>query len=96
MEYNVKKEITEISMKFASGLKGTCPTINGSGFLIVDPLSALLNVMRFENVLFQIPKSEKNDLVLVMKFKDGTMFIPAGKDLKFVAPIALNWMWMDK
>lgn len=87
-----KKEITKISKEFFSGFSDTIPEIEGSGWLIVDPLSGYLNFCGFENTLQQIPASENNPLVLIICFKDGSKFIPAGKDVPAID--AKNWMWL--
>ena len=89
-----KKEITKISQQFANGFKDTFKSINNTGWLIVDPLSAYLNSIGFENKLYQIPACEKHPMVLVMTFKDGSKFIPAGSDLKAIDPKAKNWLWI--
>lgn len=89
-----KKEITKISQQFARGFKGMFTDINNTGWLIVDPLSGYLNAIGFENTLSELPASEKHPQVLVMTFKDGTQFIPAGGDLKIVDARAKNWMWL--
>jgi len=87
-----KKEITKISQEFASGFKGTIDEINGSAWLIVDPLSAYLNTIGYENTLEQLPATDKQPQILIMNFKDGSTFIPAGGDLEH--PDAKNWMWI--
>lgn len=88
-----KKEIERISKEFAEGFKPEIPEIAGSGFLIVDPLSAYLSVCGYENSLNQIPAKGVNPLVLVMTFKDGTRFIPAGSDLPVKG--VKDWTWLD-
>jgi hypothetical protein len=92
MTQEQKKEITKISKEFYSGFTGI--NINGSGWLIVDPLSAFLNACGYENELKQLPESKEHPLVLIMIFKDGSQFIPAGGDLKSVEKSAKNWMWL--
>lgn len=94
MTANEKKQITNISKQFSSGFKDTFKSINNTGGLIVDPLSAYLSVCGFENKLNQLPANEKHPMVLVMIFKDGSKFIPAGGDLKRIDPKAKNWMWI--
>jgi len=69
-------------------------SINGTGWLIVDPLSGYLNSIGFENKLDQLPETETHPQVLLMTFKDGSQFIPAGADLKKDLPKAKNWMWI--
>lgn len=56
-----KSEITEISKKFAEPFKDTIGDINGSGWLIVDPLSGYLNAAGFENKLQQLPAKDLRD-----------------------------------
>lgn len=87
-------EITEISQQFFSGFKGTFDHIAGTGCLIADPLSAYLNVCGYENELKQVPANEKHPLVLILVFKDGAQFIPAGSDLRAIHPEATDWMWV--
>jgi hypothetical protein len=89
-----KKQITKISKLFANGFKDTFGSINGTGWLIVDPLSGYLNACGFENKLDQLPANDKHPQVLIMTFKDGTVFIPAGKDLKATNKKAKNWTWI--
>lgn len=89
-----RAEITRISKEFAEPLYGMFESINGSGWLIVDPLSGYLNSVGYENTLYQIPANEKHPQVLIMTFTDGSLFIPAGADLKSVHPDFDNWQWM--
>ena len=89
-----KKLITKISKQFTGWFKGTFDSINGTGWLIVDPLSGYLNACGFENKLSQYPANDKHVQVLIMTFKDGTQFIPAGKDLSEISPKMKNWMWL--
>ena len=86
-----KVEIEEISKGFARGLG---IDLKGSGWLVSDPLSAYLNACGFKNTLSQLPANEKHPLILVMKFLDGTQFIPAGSDLNIEG--AKDWLWIDK
>lgn len=86
-----KKEITKISQQFTKGLGFP---INGSGWVVVDPLSAYLSAIGHENTLSQLMPTDKNPLVLVMEFPSGEKFIPAGEDLKRLHPDAKNWMWI--
>lgn len=94
MENRDKLEVERISKGFASGFKDTIGGISGSGWLIVDPLSSLLNHSGFENTIEQIPATEKNPQVLILKFKDGTQFIPAGGDLVQLQKDFKDWMWL--
>lgn len=87
-----KQEIEKISKEFASGFKDGIGSIAGSGWLIVDPLSGYLNFCGYENVLKEMPANEEHPQILVMTFKDGTQFIPAGSDLPFKG--AGDWMWL--
>lgn len=88
-----RKEITKISKQFAGGFKDTFRSINNTGYLIVDPLSAYLNSIGFENKLDQMPANDKHPMVLIITFGDGSKFIPSGADLKRVHPEFKNWMW---
>ena len=94
MTKDQKKEISKISQQFARGFKEMFGSINGTGWLIVDPLSGYLNSIGYENKLQELPSCENYPQVLVMTFKDGSQFIPAGEDLKTVYPRAKNWMWL--
>ena len=87
-----KEEIEKISREFASGFKNEIGSIAGSGWLIVDPLSGYLNFCGYENTLQEMPKNDKHPQILVMEFKDGTQFIPAGSDLPLKG--ASDWMWL--
>lgn len=94
MTIEKQQEITKISKQFAEGFKSLFGGINGTGWLIVDPLSGYLNSIGFENKLHQLPESDKHPQILVMTFDDGSQFIPAGGDLKAVHKDAKNWMWL--
>jgi hypothetical protein len=94
MTVEEKKEITKISQQFARGFKDMFGTIDGIGWLIVDPLSGYLNSIGFENKLDQLPECKDHPQVLIMTFKDGSQFIPAGKDLQPINKKAKNWMWL--
>lgn len=87
-----QKEITSISKKFANGFKPEIKSISGSGFLIVDPLSAYLDFCGYENTVQEIASNEKHPQVLVITFENGNKFIPAGGDLDIKG--AKNWMWI--
>ncbi len=87
-----KAEITRISKEFTTGMG---IPINGSRWLIVDPLSAFLSVSGYENELSQIPEKDGRQQVLIMIFRDGTIFIPAGGDLKPLSKTFKNWLWLD-
>lgn len=89
-----KKEIIDISKSFTKGLG--VGKINGSGWLIVDPLSAYLNAYGIKNTLQEMPKTEQHDQVLIITFEDGTKFIPAGGDLKVLSKGFKNWMFLPK
>lgn len=89
-----KEEITRISKEFAETFYAMTGSINGSEWLIVDPLSAYLNSVGYENKLDQLPATDKTPMVLVMTFKDGSQFIPAGGDLKPLHKAADNWQWI--
>lgn len=95
MTIEEKEKITGISREFASAFKDTIGEINGSGWLIVDPLSGYLNFIGYENKLQQLPEKEDHPLILIMTFNDGSKFIPAGGDLKTIDKKADNWMWLE-
>ncbi len=89
-----KDEITKISKEFSKPFYEITEGINGSGWLIVDPLSAYLSACGFENKLDQLPETKEHPLILIMTFKDGSQFIPAGGDLKPLYKDAKNWQWI--
>jgi len=92
MENKRKKQILDLCKRFTKGMK---IPINGSGLLIVDPLSGYLNTIGFKNTLMQIPGTENRHMVLIITFEDGTQLIPAGLDLKTKEyPEFKNWMWL--
>lgn len=90
MTQKQKSEITKIAQEFVSGFDDI--PIGGSGWLVVDPLSAFLNLSGFDNELTQLPANDQHTQVLIINFKDGTQFIPAGSDLPH--PEAKDWMWI--
>lgn len=94
MNTEQKKEITKLSKWFASAFKDTVGDIAGSGWLIVDPLSGYLNSCGYENKLHQIPAKDGMPMILIMEFKDGSQFIPAGSNFKFVHKKSKDWMWL--
>lgn len=89
-----KREITKISKQFAAGFKEMIPSINGSGWLIVDPLGGYLSAIGYENTLGELPATDQYPQILIITFKDGSQFIPAGADLKPINEKAKNWMWI--
>ncbi len=89
-------DITKASKSFASGFKDIIPSINNSGWLIVDPLSAYLNACGYKNELKQYAANEKHPLVLLMQFESGEIFIPAGADLKPINTKMKNWFWLTQ
>lgn len=91
-----RKEIERISKSFTKGFKPDFPNINGTGWLIVDPLSGYLNALGYENKLDQLPATSQHPQVLIMTFCDGSQFIPAGGDLKPIYAKAKNFMWLDE
>lgn len=93
-----KKEITKISKQFTKGILGNL-SINGTGWVVADPLSAYLNFLGYENTLKQIPENGKQPQVLILEFKDGSMFIPAGKDMSNSLKRDVKnftWIWQPK
>jgi len=93
MKIEQKIEIEKISKEFALGFKPDIEEIKGSGWLIVDPLSGYLNACGFENTLKEMPENDEHPQILVMTFKDGTQFIPAGSDLNLKG--ATDWLWIN-
>ena len=91
MKIEDQNEITKISQQFASAFDWP---IEGSGWLTVDPLSGYLNSIGYENELKELPAKGDRPQILIMIFKDGSQFIPAGSDLKSVHKDAKNWMWL--
>lgn len=91
-----RDKITKIAQEFYSGFQDTFPTINGTGFLIVDPLSGYLSFEGYEHTVSQIPAKGDRPQVLLLDFPDGSTFIPAGEDLKGMLSKASNWMWILK
>lgn len=94
MDKATKKEIVKISKQFASGFKSSFGEINGTGWLIVDPLSGFLNSIGYENTPGEIPQKDNHPQVLILTFPDGSQLIPAGGDLKPLFKEAKNWMWL--
>jgi len=94
MTQKQKREITKISKEFALGFKDSFGSINGTGWLIVDPLSAYLNSLGFKNKIEQVKENENHPMVLILAFNDGSRFIPAGRDLSPLNKNFKNWMWL--
>jgi hypothetical protein len=94
MEQKLKEEITKISKEFSEPFCERFGGINGSGWLIVDPLSGYLNFLGYTNKLDQIPATDEYPQVMIMTFTDGSQLIPAGGDLKKISPLAENWQWI--
>jgi len=88
-----RTQVTKIAKEFTKGID---IPINGSGWLVVDPLSGYLNACGFKNTLMEMPKNDKHPQVLIIVFKDGDQFIPSGKDLSPINKAFKNWMWLDK
>lgn len=86
-----REEITKISKKFTKVLD---VPIEGSCWLVCDPLSAYLSFLGYANTLKQIPANDKHPQVLIMIFEDGSQFIPAGSDLSSVIKGSVNWIWL--
>lgn len=93
MNQEQKDNITRISKQFADGMR-EFTEINGSEWLIVDPLSGLLNELGYKNTCSQIPRCPEHPQVLILVFEDGTQFIPAGGDLAPKIKGSENWMWI--
>lgn len=96
MKEETRKEITKISKEFADAmLEGE--SIDGTSWLVVDPLSGFLNAAGYKNELHSIPNpKDKNEVVLVMTFECGDQFIPTGKDLESKFPGIDNYFWLPK
>lgn len=94
MTQKIKDEITKISQEFAQPFYEMTGGINGSGWIIVDPLSGYLNFTGYKHELKQIPATENHPQVLIMIFPDGSQFIPAGGDFKSEFKNAENWQWI--
>lgn len=93
MKQEEKKKIETICKDFASGFEPDIP-LNGSGWLIVDPLSGYLSEIEgIKNEPVEYPATDERPQVLILKFPDGTKLIPAGADLGIKG--ATNWMWID-
>lgn len=91
-----KQEIAKISKEFASGFKEMFGEINGTGWLIADPLSGYLSACGFEHTPKEFKACDLHPQILVFEFPDGSVFIPAGGDLKKLNPECKNWMWIDQ
>jgi len=89
-----REEITKIAKEFSEPFYEMTGGIEGSGWVIADPLSAYLSFCGWENKLDQIPENDEHPQILIMTFKDGSKFIPAGADLKKVHQDSHNWMWI--
>ena len=89
-----QQEITTIGRRFAEDFRQTVGPINGSQWLIVDPLSAYLDALGYPNAVSQLPATLQHPQVLVLEFPDGERLIPAGADLKPLASEFENWMWL--
>lgn len=88
-------EIVKISKEFTKGILGN-EDIEGTSWVVADPLSAYLSSVGYENMLGQIPHPETKEPVLIMTFPDGSRFIPAGKDLISIYEHAENFMWVSE
>ncbi len=91
MTESKKQEIIDMSKDFSEGLG---IEINGSSWLIVDPLSGYLNAIGYENKLQSIDANDLHPQVLIIIFEDGTKFIPAGADLIPLHPSFTNYMFI--
>lgn len=89
-----REVITRISKDFFSGFDGTVNQIAGSGWLVADPLSGYLNAVGYKNELGELPPREGMPQILILRFFDGDIFVPAGSDLKTIDPRAHDWMWI--
>lgn len=89
MTQTEKDTITQISKEFAAEFEPEIP-LNGSAWLIVDPLSGYLNALGHTNTPHQFAATDKHPQVLLLEFPDGSQFIPAGADLKPVNEVFRN------
>ena len=101
MNQKQKDKITKISKEFFSGFSEMTDSINGTGAIIVDPLSGYLNFTGYPNTPKAFDATENSPLILMLVFEDGSCFVPAGEDLKGIAhkgkeDLLTNWMWFDK
>ena len=88
-------EIINISKEFSKGILGEDP-IDGTGWLVSDPLSGYLNFCGYKNRIKQIPEKDNQPQVLILEFEDGSIFVPAGKDLSnFLERDVENFTWID-
>lgn len=85
-------EITKISKEFAKGILGDAD-ISGTSWLVTDPLSAYLSFCGYENEVSQIPDKDDRP-VLIIEFKEGAKFIPAGSDLQHLYHGFKDWQWI--
>lgn len=91
MERIEQERIVKICKEFASGFDFP---INGSAWLICDPLSAYLETIEgIENYLMQLPEKDGIPQIMILNFPDGSQLIPAGKDLGIEC--AENWLWIE-
>lgn len=97
MTAELRTEITRISKEFFYGSlpEKTFGRIDGTGILVVDPLSGYLNMLGYRHEISQIPPMGNRPIVLILAFPGGWQFIPAGKDLSFYVPNYDNWMWVS-
>lgn len=90
MKHEEQERITKICKEFASGFDFP---INGSGWLIVDPLSGYLSVIEgIENTCMEYPANDKHPQILTLIFPDGSRLIPAGSD--FGIDGITDWFWI--
>lgn len=94
MRLTQQAEITKIAQEFAGGFEKTIGGISGSGTRIVDPLMSYLDFLGHAHTPAQVPGQEGHPPVLVLVFADGTQFVPAGGDLRFLHPACSDWMWI--
>lgn len=87
-----KFDIEQITKEFIKGLRFE---LNGSGWLIADPLAGYLNFCGFKNTLQEIPAKDGKPQILIIVFSDGSQFVPAGEDFKHHGfSDAKNYMWI--
>jgi hypothetical protein len=93
MNTEQKNEITKISKGFADGMLEGAP-IDGTSWMVVDPLAGYLSCLGYENTLSQIPHPVDGTPVLIIEFKDGAKFMPTGKDLQTLHQDFDNYQWL--
>ena len=91
-----REEIAKTAKEFFLRYEGKYGTINEAGWLVVEPISDMLNLLGHKNRAY--PYHSKNEklpnAVYVIEFENGSKFVPQGADLKQIYHDAKNWMWI--